>query len=650
MQQPRKYDGNPILRPSDEAGERQLQGQVLWDPLQGKFLIWYLRESRGGVATLRYAVSTDGLDWEYPSLGLYEENGSRDNNVLADEHGRPICPKSAIFINPRQDDPAARFVGIFQRWHYYYGYSADGIRWAVDMEHPVWERGSGDGLGECMSFMYDPAREVWRAYVRVWIDNCTLRVTGHGESADMRSWSGPKIIFAADDQWGIGAQVYTLNAWSEEGAYWALAGIYYTDLHPEPRRQQTMQPSLLHSFDGLNWTPVDTERPFIPLGEPGQWDGEMIGAGAPVIKDSRTLYYYVGFVRKHNCARTPDADRQRSGTGLAVGRQGGYVAFRSRSGQAATVTTEPFRLRGDQLAINAVTRENGWIKAELIDPGGGIIPALGIERDCDPFAGDAVDGLMSWRGNGMAMQRAVGENVRLRLRWENAEVFGFRIARSDPDIARLSDGPRPIRCNRTATPPVIDGVLGDEVWQDFTAIGVADQFTWFDRTEPAPVKSTLYVTRDDEALYFGLSLEEPHTDELVANCTHIDGERTLLTDDSLQIELQPGGEDGLVTMVLFNSKGARGLITIDPVTADGFRPADPPALEVAASVSQGRWEAEVRLPFSLLNVSPPVAGDSWRFNVHRFRQAGQAERAVYSWACTFGQVLRHDRRGQLRFG
>lgn len=650
MSPPEKVAGNPILSPSGEAGETFRLGQVLWDPQRRKFLLYYLVESAGAPVVLRYATGDDGIHWDYPVLRLCEEQGSRDNNVLADAHGEPICPKCAIFLNPRADDEQERFVGIFQRWHYYRGSSPDGIRWTVDMARPVWERGSGDGLGETMSFMYDPARSTWRAYVRIWVENATRRVIGHGESADMRSWSGPRRIFEADDRWGFGAQVYALAAWYDAGTYWGLANMYFTDLHPDPRRHQTMLPYLLRSDDGLSWEPVDANRPFIPLGEAGQWDAAMIGGRAPLVHGGRLLYYYAGYREPHACARLPDAQAQRGGMGLAIGRRGGLVGLRSLRGAEAVLITRPFRLDGDQITVNAVTERAGWVKAELVEPGGSIVPTLEIEKDCDPLTGDATDGLMSWRGSTTAPRRVTGEHVRLRLRWQHAEVFGFGILQSDQDVARLAGGPRPVRCRMTSRPPVIDGRLDDEVWQDFSAIGVADQFTWFDRQEPAPVASTVYLTRDGAALYFGLHLEEPCTDELVAECRRIDGQRTLLTDDAIQIELQPGSADDPATLVLLNCRGVKGIIRSDPKRSQDFRPDDDPALKVATAVSGGCWEAEVAVPFRLLNVGPPAAGHAWHFNVHRFRRAGQAGRAIYSWSCTYGEILRHDKRGELRFG
>jgi len=648
LKRPEKYSGNPILYPSEEAGEQYVSGQVLWDGSENKFVMWYTRTLFDGSTTLHYATSDNGIDWEYPSLGLYEENGSKDNNVLADENGEKICPKACIFLNPREE-PGKKFVGIFQPWHYYYGYSADGICWQVDMDNPVWLRGSGDGLGECMSFLYDPIEDIWRAYVRVWVNNCSKRTTGYGESKDMLSWTGPKIIYAADDEWGLGAQVYSWSPWFEDGKYWALAHMFFNDLHPDPRRHQTLLPTLIYSEDGLNWHAVEKGEFFIPLGRPGQWDGMMITAGRPIIKDGKAMFYYAGYVKEHGSTRNVTGRDQRVGMGLAIGGQGRYAALKSLPDQQAVLTTKPFVLRGDQLSVNARTAKEGWVKAEIIDSAGSIIPGLGIADCCDGFAGDAVDALMSWGTSTTALRQALGENVWLRLRWSDAELFGFQFHQSGPDIAELSAGPLPVSCRKTNTPPVIDGVLDDEVWENFGVIGTVDKFVLFDRTDPAPVKTTVHVTYDDEALYFAFNLEEPGTDRLVADRRQ--GDPDVFNDDAMQIELQPSGrEDGDLSVLIFNSQAVKTTIMIDPKRAHSSRHDTSPAWEVATSVSKGCWDAEVKVPFEVLEVEPPKSGDRWRLNLHRFRYAELDKGEVYSWVCTFGQFHRHDKRGELRFG
>ena len=51
------------------------------------------------------AVSKDGVKWEKPSLGLADFHGSKDNNIVAYENGRPL-PTCFTFYDPRPDTPA----------------------------------------------------------------------------------------------------------------------------------------------------------------------------------------------------------------------------------------------------------------------------------------------------------------------------------------------------------------------------------------------------------------------------------------------------------------------------------------------------------------------------------------------------------------
>ena len=652
LSQPVKHDDNPILYPDERASEQYLHGRPLWDESEQRFVMWYHVTLLDGETTLRYATSLDGLQWDRPSLGLYEENGSKDNNVLADEHGRKICPKACIYLNPR-DEPGRKFVGIFQPWHYCYGYSPDGIRWDVDTDHPVWIRGSGDGLGECMSFMFDPVQDLWRGYVRVNIvdpvvNNANRRTIGYGESADLRSWTGPKIIYAADDDWGVGAQVYSWSPWFEDGRYWAIAEMFLTDLDPDPRLHQTLRPTLLTSADGLDWHAIEKGAFLIPLGEQGEWDGMMVSSGRPIVRGGRTLFYYSGYLHEHGSTRSPTGDDQRVGLGLAIGGQGRYAALHSRPGEEAVLLTHPFTLRGDQLSINARTHGDGRVRSEILDSGGSIVVGVGSEGDCDAFRGDATDSVMTWQGDASACRKVLGESVRLRLRWRDAELFGFQFRASGPDVAELASGPAPLSCGRTTTPPVIDGRLDDEVWENYAVIGMIDRFVAHDRVEPAPVATIAYVTRDDDALYFAFNAQEPDTDRLKGDC--VQGETRVFDDDALQIELQPSGEaDGPLMALIVSCRAVRTTISIDPKHAHSSRHDLNPAWEAATSVADGCWNAEVRVPFAYLDAAPPDPGDRWRLNLHRFRWAGRSSAEIHSWVCTFGQFWRNDRRGLLKF-
>ena len=637
-----KHPDGPVLFRAHPQPWKYLQvWSVLRDDEAGTYQMWYQTYTRK-MAPLRYATSTDGVNWELPNLGNCELDGSKDNNVLVDSTGRLLPGRACVRLNPDKSDPARKYICLFQTWHYYVGYSPNGIDWDIDFDHIAWERGSGDGLGECYFAMYDPRISKWRAYVRVWIDNNSIRTSGYGESRDMTSWSGPKVQYVADSEWGLGAQIYDWCAWQDAGIYWAMPHVYQTDMHPDLRQQQTTHMGLVYSRDGENWQAVDKTTDYIPLGETGQFDSHGIyHYPAPILLADEVLFYYTGCSHKHD----DPSDRGATGIGRAVGRRGRYVGLEADAGREGVIMSRPFQMCGDQLLINAAAGRGGWVKAEFLNPSGQIIKTFDLAESADAFSGDAADYLMTWNGSG-SLQRILGEKLRLRLRFVDAQVFGFRLGESREGIAAVSAGPAPLSCRTTDTPPVIDGDLADSVWENFTAIATIEDFVHYDKVEPAPVKSTVYLTRDAEALYMGFDLAEPDMDRLVA--TRRQGDADLYNEECIQIELQPGGPEDVVTVLYFSPKAVTHQLRIDPSRSHSGTHDSNPSWEAAAALAEARWTAELRIPYASLGVEPPKPGDRWRMNIHRFRHT-QGQMEVYSWVCIFGQFSRHDRRGELLF-
>ena len=87
-----KHSNNPVfhLTGSDTHDLCQCMS-VLYDEQVSLYKMWYNGRLAGqDDYQLFYATSTDGLNWECPNLGLYEFNGSKNNNVLADVAGKPL--------------------------------------------------------------------------------------------------------------------------------------------------------------------------------------------------------------------------------------------------------------------------------------------------------------------------------------------------------------------------------------------------------------------------------------------------------------------------------------------------------------------------------------------------------------------------------
>ena len=63
------------------TGGIQSRSAPLWNPDEERYEWWY----NGPQA--RFAISHDGEHWEKPSLGLYESDGNKDNNIACDPNG-----------------------------------------------------------------------------------------------------------------------------------------------------------------------------------------------------------------------------------------------------------------------------------------------------------------------------------------------------------------------------------------------------------------------------------------------------------------------------------------------------------------------------------------------------------------------------------
>ena len=122
VHRPRKC--GPIIRPDRSRGQTALQSRSApqWNSEKGLWEWWYYGEHA------YYATSKDGELWERPSLGLYEWNGSKDNNIACD----PTKPRIYHIIRDEGDpDMQRRYKALFSSSDRYLGTSPDGFDWTM---------------------------------------------------------------------------------------------------------------------------------------------------------------------------------------------------------------------------------------------------------------------------------------------------------------------------------------------------------------------------------------------------------------------------------------------------------------------------------------------------------------------------------------
>ncbi|NQU12009.1 hypothetical protein HQ590_14540, partial [bacterium] len=245
-----KRQPNPVVAQTEPwEGTYLAPITVVRDDQAGQWRMWYnsLGKVRQGGQTghrdlIHCAVSGDGIQWEKRRLGLIEVDGSRDNNIAGFDDGRPAGGGCRVFFEPDDPDASKRYKLIYYpNYNYYLAYSADGHTWRPAQTGPVWANGAGDGLEETNFFLHDHLVGKYRGYMRVWRRHQTIRTLSLGESDDLLTWSGPRIIWRAPAEFGPGAQIYGMNVFIDGGVYWGLIWMFYTDQPLDPDLQQSMR-------------------------------------------------------------------------------------------------------------------------------------------------------------------------------------------------------------------------------------------------------------------------------------------------------------------------------------------------------------------------------------------------------------------------
>ncbi|MCD6351135.1 MAG: hypothetical protein J7M26_03350, partial [Armatimonadetes bacterium] len=279
----------------------------------GVVRLWYDAIGEDGVWRVAYAVSTDGVHFVRPNLGLYEYKGSRANNICF------VGPKGyhagSVFYDPAAPaDERYKLVyggggaiGDTPYLHIALAVSPDGLHWhhASDQIIPWYT----DTMNVAF---YDPATQTYKLYVRYWTgklryekdqlvgrEDYGRRGVGFAESKDLRTFAAPELVLAPDDEDPADMDLYNSAARKYPLADCAYL-IFTSAFH---HHADALDVQIATSRDGRHWERPD-RRPAITLGPVGAFDSEQIyvAAGEADVGDEIWLYYG-GYDVGHNVAR-----------------------------------------------------------------------------------------------------------------------------------------------------------------------------------------------------------------------------------------------------------------------------------------------------------------------------------------------------------
>ena len=153
----------------------------------------YYRCGLGAQSYTCYAESRDGIRWTRPSLGLFEAQGSRENNVILDS-GHQFCP----FIDGRPGVPAAeRYKANMEAKGELLGYaSADGIRWKLVRDEAIVPRKLRNHFDSQNVMFWSEAEELYVLYCRHAVGG--RRAVARSTSRDFLNWTDPVLMTYSD--------------------------------------------------------------------------------------------------------------------------------------------------------------------------------------------------------------------------------------------------------------------------------------------------------------------------------------------------------------------------------------------------------------------------------------------------------------------
>ncbi len=391
-----------------------------------------------------YAESRDGVTWERPALGLYEVDGSRENNIVFMGIGelKKGLHGFAPFLDSRPNCPADekyKALGAsdnFPNCKMYALKSADGFKWELMQEEAVITKGKFDSQN--LAF-WDESRGEYRAYVRDIAQN--WRVITTCVSKDFLNWTEPQPL-AYTGTGELREQLYTNQVLPYYRAphlfvgfparyverKWNTAVERLPEAEHRKHRASLMErygaavtdTQFMASRDGNTFKRHDETFIKPGLRTQGSWTyGDCYqGWGlletksdVPGAPDELSIYtiegYWRGagnFIRRHTV------------------RVDGFVSLHAGRGGGELVT-KPIVFSGERLVVNIATSAAGGCAVEVQTPDG--VPIEGFkESDCVEVLGDSLALEVTWAGG--SVSKLAGQPVRLRFVVKDADLYSYR--------------------------------------------------------------------------------------------------------------------------------------------------------------------------------------------------------------------------------
>ncbi len=450
MNPPRK--AGPILVPETPAEGHRIGGYGTVIEADGEFRYYYNAiplniSGRDDEFFLCLAVSGDGVTWKRKTVGTYEFNGSKDNNIV-------MTGVATIFVDPTASR-GYRFKALAQGDSATGGgmrtlQSKDGLTWELAAKDPVLPFNC-DTQNLCF---YDTRLKRYVSYVRSWhptwmrsVSRCEVtdfyQPTWPHLPADpeaKRLWPGQlrlemPIVLRPDEFDPPQTDLYTPSVvqypWAKD-VYLAFPSPYrhYEGFDSHGRDYRGKNPNdgptaiqLAVSRDGLQWNRFREE--YISPGLIGESDGGSMYMSVGMVRRGDEIYqYYSAYPFTHGDYKFSDSCTQ-SVLCRSIQRLDGFACV-TAGPEGGEFTTPPIIFEGNRLTLNIDCGAMGEAWVEILAADGSAIEGYTLEDSVSVDRNATAQEV--WWHNGPDVSKLAGKPVHLRFKLRAARLFAFQFS------------------------------------------------------------------------------------------------------------------------------------------------------------------------------------------------------------------------------
>lgn len=377
-----------------------------------------------------YAESSDGINWTKPGLGIYTIHGTTDNNVIL-ANAAPATHNFSPFLDTNPNAKASeRFkaLGGIDKAGLFAFVSADGIHWKKIQDSAVYKTGVFDSQNVAF---WSESEQQYVCYFRTWSDGGFTQYKGFRSvsrttSKDFIHWAAPvKMTFGDTPP----DHLYT----NQTSPYFRAPHIYLSICARFMPKRQVLTDEQARALDvNPNYFKDCSDAVFMSTRGGSVYDRTFMQSFIrPAIGlenwVSRSNYPVLNVVQTTPTEMSVYVNESYAQPTAHIKRYSlridGFASLQAGF-KGGNIITRPFVFKGKELEINYATSAAGFVRVEILDAKGKLIPGYTFD-DCREIIGNEIKRVVTWNGS-EDVSALEGKPVKLKIYMKDADLYSLK--------------------------------------------------------------------------------------------------------------------------------------------------------------------------------------------------------------------------------